>query len=288
MSTDSHVTELYAVPLKEFVSTRNAVAARLRTQGKTDEAAEIARVQKPSAPLWVVNQLARQHPDLVRQLGEAVHDLKAAQLGNGSVAEAMKAQRAALSALTGKVSDLLGRAGLKASAAASGRIASTLIGAVADPGLRRDLLAGRLAAEHQPPGFDVFAGAAPSAATRKRATKTPAVASAMPARPAKAPEVASARPDAKALHQAVKPAETAARTARHRARDLEREATRLEREAAKGAEEVERLRRALEDAERQAAASRKAAANARHAADDARAEAERSEKALGEARAALD
>ncbi len=59
---------LAAVPLGEFVRARNALAKQLREAGRPAEAAEVVRLPKPSAPVWVVNQLARRDAPAVERL----------------------------------------------------------------------------------------------------------------------------------------------------------------------------------------------------------------------------
>ena len=65
MSADSnrHIEELYAVPLKEFTSARNAKAAALKAAGHGEEAQSLQRLGRPSVSLWAANQLAQFEPD---------------------------------------------------------------------------------------------------------------------------------------------------------------------------------------------------------------------------------
>src|SRR5258706_6970077 len=72
--------ELYSTPPQAFVRARNALAARLRQKGRAGEAAEIARLRRPSVALWLVNRLAATDPSGVRRLIDAADRLRRAHL----------------------------------------------------------------------------------------------------------------------------------------------------------------------------------------------------------------
>src|SRR6476660_166307 len=66
---------LYQLPLSEFTSARTQLAQEVRAQGEREKAEEIKRLRKPTAAVWVVNQLARERPLDVQRLlnaGEAL------------------------------------------------------------------------------------------------------------------------------------------------------------------------------------------------------------------------
>ena len=68
MSSDAnrHIQELYAVPLKEFTSARNAKAAALKAAGHREEAQTLRQLGRPSVSLWATNQLSRLAPQQLR------------------------------------------------------------------------------------------------------------------------------------------------------------------------------------------------------------------------------
>src|SRR5215471_16331527 len=75
----SHSTEvdaLFKVPLGEFTSERNALAARLKKAGHQAEANEVKALGKPSVSAWVVNQLYWRHRDLFERLTDAGERLR--------------------------------------------------------------------------------------------------------------------------------------------------------------------------------------------------------------------
>jgi DNA repair exonuclease SbcCD ATPase subunit len=76
---ESELDDLFGRPLDEFTATRNELAKRLRKAGQEDAAASVAALKKPSVPVWAVNQLARRHPDDVEQLVAAGERLRKAQ-----------------------------------------------------------------------------------------------------------------------------------------------------------------------------------------------------------------
>ena len=70
--------QLYAVEPDEFVAERKRLEKSLRDEGRAEEAAEIAKLRKPSQPVFLANRLARWQPDLVGQLIDAGEQLAAA------------------------------------------------------------------------------------------------------------------------------------------------------------------------------------------------------------------
>src|ERR1700737_1018368 len=61
-------SELYRAPLAEFVATRTLLAARLKKAGDPSAAAAVAVLRKPSVSTWLVDQLAAEDLDTVREL----------------------------------------------------------------------------------------------------------------------------------------------------------------------------------------------------------------------------
>jgi hypothetical protein len=66
--------ELFSLPPAEFVRARDALATRLKVEGRSDEAAEVKRLSRPTVVVWALNQLARRQPD---ELGELLDDTEA-------------------------------------------------------------------------------------------------------------------------------------------------------------------------------------------------------------------
>ena len=70
--------QLYSVEPEEFVAERKRLERSLRDEGRAEEAAEVAKIRKPSQPVFTANRLARWQPDLVAQLVDDGERLAAA------------------------------------------------------------------------------------------------------------------------------------------------------------------------------------------------------------------
>jgi len=269
---------LYAVPRREFVRARNALAAELRERGQPGASRAVKALRRPSAALWAVNQLARRDRVGLERLLRAVDRLRAAQLGQPTPATfpaATAEYRTVLQALVGQAAAGLRAAGEPPSPATVERIRTTLQGAAADDQARVRLRHGDLPAEVGPRGFAAF-GAAPALASRPAPSRRPAGPGPAPSRPAppapgrpgdadSARGAAERARRAQAAHEAERAAATArtalaeaeaAAAARHRELEAAQRAFRAARAHAR------RLAAALAGAERQA---RALAARARRA-----------------------
>src|SRR4051794_10486573 len=90
---DDRIDRLYDLPLSEFTSERNALAAELRASGDHEAAALVKALRKPAAAAWAVNQLVRAEPDLVEALLGAGGELRQAhrQAASGRGADQLRA-----------------------------------------------------------------------------------------------------------------------------------------------------------------------------------------------------
>src|SRR5206468_2503785 len=110
---------LYAVAPRDFTRARNALAAELRKSRDADAAREVARLRRPSAPLWAVNQLARHARPALERFLDAVDRLRRTQLSDPRGAmEAMRAERVQLEALVQRAEQALAEVGYAPSAEA--------------------------------------------------------------------------------------------------------------------------------------------------------------------------
>jgi hypothetical protein len=71
--------ELYAAAPDEFVRRRTELARELRSSGDKDAASDVERRRRPTTVAYVLNQLARRHPDDVADLVDAGRSLQRAQ-----------------------------------------------------------------------------------------------------------------------------------------------------------------------------------------------------------------
>lgn len=159
MSSTRALERLYAASPREFTRTRNSLAAELRKSGDADGAREVARLRRPSAALWAVNQLGRHAPAPLERLMDVVDRLRRTQLSDprGAI-EAMRAERAQLETLVERAGQALADAGYSVSAETRRRIGDTLLGAAADRRHAQALVHGRLTEELHAPGFDALTG----------------------------------------------------------------------------------------------------------------------------------
>jgi len=160
---DEEVDRLYALPLEEFTAARNELAARRRKEGRRDEAAEVARLAKPTLAAWVVNQLALGERERVRDLLELV-DRQRDALGRGEtqrLREAAEEERGVVRELLERARSLLRERGRGGGDAALEKVATTLRAAAGDPESRDLLERGRLTREVEAPGFGALAGVQP-------------------------------------------------------------------------------------------------------------------------------
>jgi hypothetical protein len=148
---ESELDRLYQLPLNEFTSARDELAKRLRAQGEGERAQEIKTLRKPTAAVWLVNQLARERPLDVQRLLKAGESLTKSQ-----ASEARQAEQHALEQLAKGAREIAERSGI--GSAALGKATETLRAASLTAEGRELLKRGRLTEELEPPGFEALAG----------------------------------------------------------------------------------------------------------------------------------
>ena len=154
-------TALFREAPERFVAARDALVARLREEGRADEASVVKALRKPIAVVWALNQLSEKDPSGVQELRSAGAELRAAQQAtlssSGSGADRLRsasaARRAAASRLAGVAGDLLEGAGR---GGRTEEIASALEAASVDDSAGERLTAGML--ERLPKPVSGFGG----------------------------------------------------------------------------------------------------------------------------------
>lgn len=174
---DQAADELYGLPLDEFTQRRDELARALHADGRQEDAAAVKRMPKPTLPAWVVNRLARERKDEVRDLLAAGDELRRVQewllrreADPGDLRTAVEAERDAVARLVRAGAELLADAGRAPRGDVLERIGETLHAAAADPDMRADLVRGRVVRDQAAVGLGGAVGAAPAGATR-RATR---------------------------------------------------------------------------------------------------------------------
>jgi hypothetical protein len=317
---DTAVDALYARPLDEFIAARDAAVRQATDSGDRLGAARVKRLRKPSVAAWVINQVAREHPDEIGALAQLGDELRAATQDRD------RARIRALDHLRRERTDALVRAvreagevgGRSVSSAVLDRMTETLTAAVMDPDAAAVVRAGRLSRALQHVGFGIVdeegeeaelvelrpatseagrsedAGGSegegrPRAAGRSKAAGAPKAGASNRtgrSRPKEAPaadETDSAEADLVTAEQAVE--ETSARVDELEARrDEIRERLRAADEVIdRGGDEVERLDRELERLTAERDAASEALDDARETADEARTDLEALEDELDDA-----
>ena len=105
---DDDIDDLFKLPVAEFTNARNALAARLKKEGRTNDAERVKLLGKPSVSAWAVNQLYWEHRDAFDQL---VATGKRFRQGPTSRRESLDARRDALVQLSELATNLLRDAG---------------------------------------------------------------------------------------------------------------------------------------------------------------------------------
>src|SRR5688572_3599617 len=78
--------ELADVAPDDFVAARDALAKRLKAEGKVAQAAEVKKLRKPTVDVWIAAQVRRHHDDAVdglRQASVAVADAQERAITKG-------------------------------------------------------------------------------------------------------------------------------------------------------------------------------------------------------------
>jgi hypothetical protein len=174
---DEAVGELYRAPHDTFVAERKRLALELKATGDKPGAARLLKLGRPTLSAWAVNQLWWHAREPFEQLFAA-----GARLRAGDQA-ATTSRRDAIAALKSRAAALLVEGGHAVNEASLRRVTTTLSALAATGSFDPDP-PGALAADRDPPGFDIaglgaaFGGSLDSAPAR--AVPTPSAASATP------------------------------------------------------------------------------------------------------------
>lgn len=164
---DDAIDDLYRGPRERFIESRNALAARLQTQGLRELSSTVRALPKPSISAWTVNQLWWKHREAYDALHAAGAELAALQRQAVSIAgqPANEARRAAILALRKTAEQILSDAGHATSIAMMRRVTQSLEASAAGGSFGPSATLGRLHGDLAPPGFgQVQQFAAPAAA----------------------------------------------------------------------------------------------------------------------------
>jgi hypothetical protein len=201
-AAERQIDALYALPPGEFTRARDDLAKRLRADERRDDADAVKGLRSPTLPAWTANQLARRRAADVKRLVKAGADYRRTQKP-----EALRAERAALSALVSAGRDILREAGREPSDSVIARVRATLQAAAADEDAAAAVVAGRLARELEPEALEALLAAGAAALEHPRRAGKPA---------------ARAKRDDRAAREALREAKAAARAAEREERQARR------------------------------------------------------------------
>ena len=166
---DDEIDGLFRFPLAEFTGARNTLAARLKKEGRANDAERVKLLAKPSISAWTVNQLYWNHRKAFDQLMASGKRLRPAQklrLAGKVVGmrDSLDARREALVHLSELATELLHEAGSNSSPDTLRRVTTTLEAMSAHALLPDGPTPGRLSQDLDPPSFDSLASLMSSAA----------------------------------------------------------------------------------------------------------------------------
>src|ERR1700730_6084897 len=109
---EDDVDALFRLPLAEFTTARNTLAARLKKSGRGDDAVLVKALAKPSISAWAVNQVYWNHREAFDRLiasGEHFHKARSSRPGGklAGMREALDARHEALTQLSDLATSLL-------------------------------------------------------------------------------------------------------------------------------------------------------------------------------------
>lgn len=210
--------ELYALPLADFTSRRDAIA---KEHKGTELGARVKALKKASVAAWVVNLFVRRDPEQVAQLldvGAALREA-AASLDAAELRALTRQRRQLTSVLTVEARRLAREEGVKVTQAVADQVESTLTAAMVDPGAAAAVRSGLLVATLSATGVDAVDVAPALAVPEALGFAAVAREAAAPARP-ELHVVPDPEADTKALRAAEATLAEAARTAEQAAAEL--------------------------------------------------------------------
>lgn len=259
---DDDIDALFRLPLAEFTGERNALAARLKKEGRSNDADRVKLLAKPSISAWAVNQLYWDHREAFNQLMATGKRLRPAQKLRlaGKVAgmrDSLDARREVLVQLSDLAAELLRNAGSNPSPDTLRRVTTTLEALSAYALLSDGPTPGRLTNDLDPPSFDSLASLMSGVATMEEEPITPARKSATSTNVRRLEEVRRAKiADAKVTLQDAKRALNDARARAQNLESVQKKAKAEVKEAEKNRREAEKILEeaiaASEDAARRA------------------------------------
>lgn len=272
---EDEIDALFTLPLAEFTGVRNVLAARLKKEGKRDEAERVKLLGKPPVSAWAVNQLYwnyREEFDQLIATGKRFHTAQASRSAAkaANMRDSLEARREALVQLSELATELLQEAGHNPSQDTLRRVTTTLEALSTYALLPDGPTPGRLTQDVDPPSFELLASLiSGDALTPTVPARTKSGTAASPAR-----EKSTAAADARKIRQAkIAEAKVLLQEAKKSLIDARAQVQSTEaaqKKASADAKETEKYKRAAEERLQRATAVAEAAARrAKTAAEEA-------------------
>lgn len=146
MDLTTAVDELYAADPSEFVAVRSRLVSAAREAADRALATELASLRKPTVVAWLLNQVARQEPEVVAALTALGERMRAAQArGDGAtLASARPERHERIDALVGAARRYAETRGATFGQTAVDQVSSTAVAVLADAASGRALASGHL------------------------------------------------------------------------------------------------------------------------------------------------
>ena len=258
---DDDIDDLFKLPVAEFTSARNALAARLKKEGRPNDAERVKLLAKPSVSAWAVNQLYWDHRDAFDQLiatGKRFrHGPTSRRTGKGAdMRESLDARRDALVQLSELATDLLRDAGHNPSQDTIRRVTATLEALSAYALLPDGPTPGRLTNDVDPPSFESLAslmsigGSIAAAPTKSTSSARPKATIIAEVRKLQQAKIAAAKVTLQDAKRSLTEARAKAQSLESAQKKANAEAKEAARRAQGVAAEAEKAAHALEDAKR--------------------------------------
>jgi hypothetical protein len=148
------IEALYRLPVDEFTSERNNLAARVAADGDKERAREIKALKKPNLAAWAVNQLAERHAAGLKEL-VSLNEAMAAEPNPAALREASNSRRKLIARLVAAASKILAAEGHGASSNTMEDVSQTLQAGVTGDDAA-SLLSGTLTRPLTPAGFGAW------------------------------------------------------------------------------------------------------------------------------------
>jgi hypothetical protein len=286
---DDEIDELFRLPVAEFTGARNALAVRLKKEGRPNDAERVKLLAKPSVSAWAVNQLYWDHRDAFDQLiatGKRFsHGPTSRRTGKAAdMRESLDARRDALVQLSELATELLRDAGHNPSQDTVRRVTATLEALSAYALLPDGPTPGRLTNDVDPPSFESLASLmssggsiAPAPAKSKSTQKAAIIADVRKIQQAK---IAAAKASLQDAKRSLTEARAKAQSLEATQKKANAEAKESEKQRREAEKSLEKATAASKDAARRAQAVAAEAQQAAQAFEDAKRTLEETTKEL--------